>query len=246
MTLIGLMERFDMQTSAHMKLQQTFQLPLSVSVANLDVLRRESIKREEEQRRVERTEGFLKAVPARFYGKTEDDFHLDYPEQERCKKIALNFVLTFPQRLKEGTCLKFLGNSGTGKTLLSLIIYQALAKTGFSVRYESSLHFLRQFQEKEFESHTAYQSLLGSYLRIQFLVIDEVSVGIGKGGHPSDWQRSHLYTLINQRYINRLCTLIISNHSQDELVERLGEPTVGRLTENGITLAFNWKSYRQK
>jgi DNA replication protein DnaC len=51
---------------------------------------------------------------------------------------------------------------------------------------------------------------------------------------------------INQRYINRLCTLIISNHSQDELVERLGEPTVGRLTENGITLAFNWKSYRQK
>lgn len=228
------------------KLQQTLQLPVSASIANLDVLRRESIKREEEQRRVERTEMFLKALPNRFYGKTGDDFHLDYPEQEQCKKIALNFVVTFHLRLKEGTCLKFLGHSGTGKTLLSLIMYQSIAKAGFSVKYESSLHFLRQFQEKEFESHLAYQNLLTSYLRIQFLIIDEVSVGVGKGGHPSDWQRSHLYTLINQRYINRLCTLIISNHNQAELIDRLGEPTVGRLSENGITLAFNWKSYRQK
>ena len=245
MTWIGLMRKFDMQTQL-MKLQQVLQLPSGAPIANLDVLRRESMKREEEQRRIERTEGFLKAVPERFCGKTENDFHLDYPEQGRCKKIAQNFVATFSMRLQEGTCLKFLGHSGTGKTLLSLIMYQALAKKGFSVRYESSLHFLRQFQEKEFESHAAYQTILASYRRIQFLVIDEVSVGIGKGGHPADWQRSHLYTLINQRYINRLCTLIISNHSQDELVERIGEPTVGRLSENGITLAFNWKSYRQK
>lgn len=236
-TVIGFMERYDMQA-------KLMKLPLNASIAKHEALTREAIKRDDAQRRIERIGTFLKAVPDRFYGKTQDDFHLDYPEQSRCKKIAHNFIASFPERLKEGTCLKFLGHSGTGKTLLSLIIYQALAKAGFSVKYESSLHFLRQFQEKEFESHAAYQSLLASYLRIQFLVIDEVSVGIGKAGHPADWQRSHLYTLINQRYINRLPTLIISNHNQDELVERLSEPTIGRLSENGITLAFNWKSYR--
>ena len=235
-----------MQTSIHMKLQQTFQLHRSDSIAHLEVLRRESMQQEAERRRVERIAEFLQVIPARFYGKSEDDFRLDYPEQGQCKQIALNFIKTFPQRLKEGTCLKFLGHAGTGKTLLALIIYQALAKAGFAVSYESSLHFLRKLQEKEFESHAAYQSLLKAYLRSQFLVIDEVSVGIGKGGQPADWQRNHLYAVINQRYINRLCTLIISNHSQDELVERLGEPTVGRLTENGITLAFNWQSYRQR
>ena len=228
-----------------LKLRQSMHLP-SAPIYSFERLRMESIKREKEVRRLEQIAVLLNAVPALFCGKGWDDFHLDYPEQERCKQIAQNFVTTFPKRLQEGTCLKFLGVSGTGKTLLSLIMYQVLAKAGFAVKYESSLHFLRQFQEKEFESHATYQNLLTSYQRPQFLIIDEVSVGIGKGGNPAEWQKNHLYALINQRYLNRLCTVVISNHDGDELVERLGEPTVGRLSENGITLAFNWKSYRQK
>ena len=230
-----------------LKLRESLQLPnTSAPVFNFENLRRESMKREEEARRRDQINTLIGAVPALFRGKGWDDFHLDYPAQDRCKKIAQNFVATFPERLKEGTCLKFLGISGTGKTLLSLIMYQALAEAGFAVKYESSLHFLRRFQEREFESHAAYQNLLASYQRPQFLIIDEVSVGIGKSGLPSEWQKNHLYALINQRYLNRLCTLVISNHDNDELVERLGESTVGRLSENGITLGFNWKSYRQK
>ncbi len=228
-----------------LKLRQSMHLP-SAPIYSFERLRMESIKREKEVRRLEQIAILLNTVPALFRGKGWDDFHLDYPEQERCKQIAQNFVATFPKRLQEGTCLKFLGISGTGKTLISLIMYQALAKAGFAVKYESSLHFLRQFQEKEFESHAAYQNLLASYQRPQFLIIDEASVGIGKSGTPAEWQKNHLYALINQRYLNRLCTVVISNHDGDELVERLGEPTVGRLSENGITLAFNWKSYRQK
>ena len=229
-----------------MKIQQILQFPINskAALAHLEALKFEAIQEEQEKRRLEIINVFLKALPNRFSAKQWEDFHLNYSGQEHCKKIAMNFVATFAERLEKGTCLKFLGAAGTGKTLLSLLMYQFIAKAGFSVKYEASLQFLRLFQEKEFESYSAYQNLLDSYRRIQFLIIDEVSVGVGKGGYPAEWQRNHLYTLINQRYLNKLPTVIISNHNQDELLERLGEATVGRLSENGLTLAFNWRSYR--
>lgn len=220
-------------------------LTTSGCMIDLQAWRQESIRREEEQRRTEQVQALLNAVPVRFQKKAWGDFHLNYAEQTRCKQVAQKFVASFTEHMQDGTCLKFLGNAGTGKTLLALIMYQALAKQGIMVKYHSSLHFLRQLQEKEFESHAAYQYFLNSYQMVKFLIIDEVSVGSGKGGNLADWQRSHLYTLINQRYINKLCTLVISNHTHEELLERLGEPTVGRLAENGVTLAFNWPSYRK-
>lgn len=240
--LIGLKRIFDMHISL-LKLQQHVKNK-DFQLLSLDEIRAESSRHDAEQRRLEIIEKQLNVIPNRFKEKTFEDFQLDYSEQARCKKIAQNFVKTFKARLEEGTCLKFLGLSGTGKTLLSFIIYQELAKNGFSVKYEASLQFLRQFQEREFESFSAYQAILSTYQKTQLLIIDEVSVGNGKSGYPSDWQKTHLYTLINQRYLNRLSTIVISNHTNEELIERIGEPTVGRLTENGITLGFNWKSYR--
>lgn len=217
---------------------------VNASILSYEALKKEAIASEREKNRTDQIERYLQMIPARFKGKTWSDFLIHYPEQALCKKIAENFTSTFKDRLKEGTCLKFLGQAGTGKTLLALIVYQAMLHMGVSVRYESSLHFLRQFQETEFESYAAFQALLASYKCIQFLILDEISVGIGKEGLLSEWQRTHLYTLINQRYVNRLPTLIISNHGREELLERLGSPIVGRLSENGLTLAFNWASYR--
>lgn len=215
-----------------------------VEKLSYEALKQEAITREKEKNRALQIEHYLQAIPARFKDKTWSDYQINYPEQVLSKKIAESFTVTFTERLKEGTCLKFLGKAGTGKTLLALIIYQALVHAGLSVRYESSLHFLRQFQETEFESYAAFQAHLATYQRIQLLILDEISLGVGKGGMLAEWQRNHLYTLINQRYVNRLPTLVISNHGQDELIERLGEPIVGRLSENGLTIAFNWASYR--
>jgi DNA replication protein DnaC len=89
--------------------------------------------------------------------------------------------------------------------------------------------------------------VLEDYSNIHFLIIDEVTEGFsGKSGTLSDWEKKMLFTLIDMRYSKNLCTLVISNRSLGEMIERLGATTYDRLTEKGLSLIFNWNSYRTK
>ena len=218
----------------------------SANILDYDAIKAESAKREADKRREERVTHLLKSIPMRFRGKSLDDFTEDYPEQSYIKKIVGRYINTFADRLREGNCLVFHGKPGTGKTMLSLLTYEALAKAGFTVGYESSLQFLRQLKEKEFESSASYTALLESYLRQSLLIIDEVTECVGKSNFPADWERKILFNLINARYEKQLCTIVLTNRHKDEMITRLGEPIVGRLSEKGLFLAFNWTSYRQK
>lgn len=212
---------------------------------DFDAIRKESIRKEEEKRRIDRINKQVAKVPFRFRHKTFKDYQATSPEQAKVKIIAERFVATFPERLKEGTSMMCLGKPGTGKTFLSLIIYQALAKESYNVHYESSLQFLRAIQEKRYSSHASFESIIDFYNNVQFLILDEVTESISKDGYPSEYDRRLLFEIINQRYAKQeLCTLIISNRDKGELINRLGQPIIDRLSEKGIQLIFNWDSYR--
>jgi len=217
----------------------------SAVMMDYEAIREEATRREHEKRQAEKLEQVLQFIPLRFRGKALADFREDYSSQSHIKRIVERYIATFPERLALGNCLVFHGKPGTGKTMLSLLMYEALARASFTVGYESSLQFLRRFREKEFESDAAFSSLLDSYLRKSLLIIDEVTEGVGKSNFPADWERKLLFTLVNSRYEKNLCTIVISNRSKEEMIERLGEPIVDRLSENGVFLAFNWNSYRK-
>ncbi len=122
-------------------------------------------------------------------------------------------------------------------------------KSGFRAEYQPSLHFLRLLQEKQFESYHAFDSLLKLYQELPFLIIDEVTEGCGKGAYPSDWERHLLRILIDGADIKQICyaLLVITNRSRKELIERVGEPTVDRLSEEGISLRhFNLEFISRK
>jgi DNA replication protein DnaC len=130
--------------------------------------------------------------------------------------------------------------------MLSLVLYQMLAKRGIRVSYEPSLRFLRLLQEKNFESHAAFENSLHYYRHLPFLVIDEVTEGFaGKGGTLSEWEKQMLFTLVEVRYQANLCTLMISNRTKEECMARLGEAIMDRMIQRNLVLAFNWRSYRQ-
>lgn len=153
--------------------------------------------------------------------------------------------MTFKDRLRNGNNVVFTGKPGTGKTLLSLIVYRELTHAGFRCTYQSSLDFLRSLQEKKFASSSAFLNAMESYQRIDFLIMDEVTEGSGKGGLLTDWEKEILFKIINVRYQQQRCTLVISNQTRAQVRMRLGEPTHDRLSDKGIALAFNWKSYRK-
>jgi len=203
-------------------------------------------KIEDEKKQNEYLEDVLNEIPLRFRHKSFADFEIECTAQAEVIKIIESYANTFSDRLLEGSSIIFLGVPGTGKTLLAFILYQHLVKSGFRAEYQPSLHFLRLLQEKQFESYHAFGSLLKFYKELPLLIIDEVTEGSGKGAHPADWERHLLRMLIDARYQENRCTLVITNRSRKELIERLGEPTVDRLSEKGISLAFNWNSYRRK
>jgi DNA replication protein DnaC len=130
----------------------------------------------------------LEKVPPLFQGKTFADFNVDYPEQTAVKNIVMRYVATFPARVAQGNGLTFEGSTGTGKTLLALIMYQVLAKAGFTVHYEPSLQFLRQLRDKSFESYASFQQIVAKYEYSQLLILDEVTEGIVKGGELTSWE----------------------------------------------------------
>ena len=216
-------------------------------LSELDAIRIESIKRDAEKRNIDQIRKLLDKVPTRFREKNFSNFISEHSDQAKTKSICERFVLTFKKRLEEGNSLMFLGNPGTGKTLLSLIIYQSIVKAGFHAQYESSLSFLRILQEKRFESSAAFQSILDTYKRCDLLILDEVTESLTKDGFPSEYDQKLLFEVVNARYeIGNRCTIVISNRDKSELKNRIGNPVYDRLSENGITLAFNWDSYRQK
>lgn len=216
------------------------------SISALDVMREESKQQEEAKRHVERINQFLSKIPLRFRGKKFTDYHVHSVDQLRVKALIQRYIETFTERLAEGSSLTFIGKSGTGKTLLSLIIYQSLITSGYSVKYEPSLAFLGALLAVKFQSQSTFHAQLAALRNIQLLIIDEATESINKSGQPSEIEKQLLFTVINERYENNLCTLIITNRDDTELVKRLGNPIVDRLAEKGITLAFSWNSYRQQ
>ncbi len=201
---------------------------------------------EANKRRQEQIDVLIKQVPLRFRNKSFDNFLVENEEQQRIKNIAVRFVETIVARLAEGACLTLSGKPGTGKTLLSLIIYQELAYKQISVRYESSLDWIGSLIQQKYQSTPAFYSHVKLYETVSFLIIDEVTESLSKDGAPTELERQMLFQIINKRYENNLCTLVITNRDKFTLNKRLGQPTVDRLYENGIVLAFEWNSYRQK
>lgn len=214
-------------------------------LTSIEAHRLDTSRMEEEKRQASRIDAAIANLPPRFRGKTFVDFKVDFVAQEPIKRTAECYIATFSKRLQEASCLTFIGKPGTGKTLLALIMYQALVKSGFVVEYQPTLNFLRLLQEKQYESHAAFENLLSHYKKLPFLIIDEVTEGCGKSAMPADWERHMLRMLIDVRYQAERCTLVISNRNKTELIERLGEPTMDRLSENGATLVFTWPSYRK-
>ena len=186
-----------------------------------------SMRKDSEKHQQTKIQKFINTLPKKFRDKYFSDYEAISPQQRRVKLFAEKFVSTAASHIEEGAVLRFLGNPGTGKTLLSLIMCQALVRRGFTTHYEPSLQFLQVLLEKRNRSMAVYQSLVDYYSRIEFLVLD------GKNEFLSESEKNILQCILNKRYQQKNgSTLIIGNHNLSELTN--------------FTLTFNWHSYRQK
>jgi DNA replication protein DnaC len=139
------------------------------------------------------------------------------------------------------------GVTGSGKTLLASIILGQVVRSAFRTdnrwfRFVSSGQYLAEIKETWSRNSNNYESnILNDYGNCAVLVLDELGVR-----DQSTGDQDLLMKLLDRRYTNQLPTIITTNLSGREGVEKmLGDRSYDRINERSIWAACNWGSYRK-
>lgn len=199
-------------------------------------------------------------IPGRYREKNFVNYEIN-----RDNKKSYNKVLEYLKKYHDGSWLFMYGNYGTGKTHLAIagmkkVCYEIAKKTAKEYKefplsiirgktIMNPVYFVKTPELLE-EIKSAYEyddvlenDVIGKYKHKQFLVVDDLG-----SEKPSDWQQEKIYSILDYRYSKLLPTIITTNCSMNELIERIGQRVVDRIQEaaKGYRTSWRGESYRTK
>jgi DNA replication protein DnaC len=134
---------------------------------------------------------------------------------------------TIGDQLDAGRGLWLMGDVGTGKTTLAMLVSRAARMAGRSVAIYSLPRLLSELRKTFDESaDLSYLQLMDSLIEVDLLHIDDV--GAEK---TSDWVLEQLYAIVNGRYEDERAVVLTTNLDPPALEEQIGVRTVSRLLE---------------
>lgn len=143
---------------------------------------------------------------------------------EDCKKFADNFN-------GNGYGLFMMGNTGLGKTHLSLAIANNLIKKGYCVIYGSVPELLRQLDKEQFKN--ADGDTMSLITECDLLILDDLGAE-----NNTDRYTSLLYEMINARQSRSIPMIINTNLSAGSIKERYQDRLWSRLFRLKVLLFF--------
>ena len=187
------------------------------------------------------------AIPARFIGRSLENFCAETTEQKRALSISREFVAQFGSKGHRGDSLIFLGAPGTGKSHLATAIIQALLpkECGLYLTTSGLIRAVRSTWRKD--SEHSETEVLKEFSNVPMLVIDEIGVQYG-----TDSEQNILFEVLDRRYREMRSTILLANlrlkrEKPEDLAglrEVLGERIYDRLTETARIVTFEGESYR--
>jgi DNA replication protein DnaC len=143
-------------------------------------------------------------------------------------RVVRSFAEDIEANLAAGRGLWLMGDVGTGKTTLAMLVSKAALEAGRSVAIYSLPKLLARVR-RTYDAERGEQSYLEFFERltaVDLLHIDDL--GAEK---RSDWVLEQLYALINERYEAGRSIVVTTNLDQAELEEQIGARSVSRLVE---------------
>jgi DNA replication protein DnaC len=185
-----------------------------------------------------RVRGIASVIPSRYRGVSFDRPPVSDMARDMAARHVVQAASAFADDLDEnlaaGRGLWLMGDTGTGKTTLGMLIAKLALAAGKTVAVYFTPKLLTQirqtYQATDFED--AYEAFFKRLTSVDLLYIDD----LGSERH-TDWVVEQLYALVNERYENQRSMLVTSNARSDvgaglqELEEQIGPRTVSRLIE---------------
>ena len=181
---------------------------------------------------------------------TFDDFSLEYYSQdigdgyprssyEQMQKIlsyCKNYANTFE---KHSQSLFMKGNTGLGKTHLSLSIANEVIKKGFGVIYVSAPAIVSKLENERFSHNKETTTTEETLINCDLLIIDDLGTEF-----VTQYTTSAIYNIFNSRLLANKPIIINTNLSLQELEKLYSQRFVSRIVGQAKRLDFFGKDIR--
>lgn len=149
----------------------------------------------------------------------------DLQRFRKAVQVSRTFINNFRQDYEN---LYFYGTVGTGKSFLSICIAEQILNLGAPVLYFSASALFDRISSYVFgRARAEYQSFLDDLYGCDLLIIDDLGTEM-----TNSFVSAQLFSLLNERHLNRKSTIISTNLSLEELQDRYSDRIFSRITSN--------------
>ncbi len=173
-----------------------------------------------------RNRGVASVIPPRYRGVSFDRPPVTELPDSAVRRTK-NFISNLDENLDAGKGIWFLGDIGTGKTTLAMLISKAALESGHSVAIYSMpklLARIRRTYEGEPGSDT-YSQFFDRLAAVDLLHIDDLGAE-----RQTEWVIEQLYAIVNERYEAKRSVMFTANSEQIDAA-KLRESSPSRVSE---------------
>jgi DNA replication protein DnaC len=135
------------------------------------------------------------------------------------------FTRGIDDNVEKGRGIWFVGDVGTGKTTLAMLVSKAAIEAGRSVAIYSLPRLLAVLRES-MSGDAGLLQLVDDLSDVDLLHLDDLGAE-----RATDWVLEQLYAIVNARYEEERSLVITTNLDPDQLAEQLGPRIVSRIRE---------------
>ncbi len=159
----------------------------------------------------------------------------NYTAMKNILEYTRQYAATFS--LDSKSILMF-GQTGLGKTHLSLAIANSVLQKGYSVIYDSAINILRSI-EKEHFSYEHSSEMIDLVMNTDLLILDDIGTE-----YESNFYNATVYNIINTRLNCGKPTIISTNLDFDGIARRYDKRVMSRIVSMYACLEFKGKDVR--
>jgi DNA replication protein DnaC len=148
---------------------------------------------------------------------------VDMPED--IVRDVRKFTRLVDEKIDSGEGIWFVGDVGTGKTTLAMLVSKAAIEACRSVAIYSVPRLLAVLRES-MDSEVGLLRLVEDLSRVDLLHLDDLGAE-----RATDWALEQLYSIVNARYEEQRSLVVTTNLDRDGLAEQVGWRIVSRIRE---------------